>query len=365
MMGTIHYVNDLRNATGWLGSAKWAFSTRRVQRDDAHFASADAMANARPGDLLLARIEQIGQHKRVQLAEGRHSDLYPGDLIVLTCGARYAPDQFEGQPELDERLVDMLASGGVAGRMRERHQKTSQPTKLAPIGLLLDADGRVLNIQKYALPERACDGGLCTIVVVGASMNSGKTVATASLAHGLARAGHRVAAIKGTGTGAFGDFHSFVDAGAHFVADFTDAGMASTYQEPLERIEAGVRTLLAAAAAEDCSVAVVELADGVLQQEAAALLRHPGFRDLFDSVLLATPDALAAYGGQKVLHDMGLPVCGLTGTVTMSPLSSREAAQYTGLPVFRRDDLCDPARANSLLNTLLERRPHERLKATA
>lgn len=327
--------------------------------------SNDALATARPGDLLLARVEQVGQHKRVQLAEGRHSELYVGDLIVLACGARYAPDQFEGLAELDEQRVDMLASGGVAGVMRERHNKTSHPTRLVPMGLLLDLHGRVLNLQSYALPERNYEGGIQTIAVVGASMNSGKTVATASLAHGLVRAGHRVAAIKGTGTGAFGDFHSFVDAGAHFVADFTDAGMATTYLESLERIEAGVRTLLASAEEAGCNVAIVELADGVLQQEAAALLRHPSFQQLFDSVLLATPDALAAYGGQKILKDMGMPICALTGTVTMSPLSCREAAQYTGLRVMRRDELCDPVKANGLLSSLGQPMQDDDLRATA
>lgn len=57
MMGTIHHVNDLRNATGWLNNAKWAFSTRRVWREEARFVSNDALATARPGDLLLARVE--------------------------------------------------------------------------------------------------------------------------------------------------------------------------------------------------------------------------------------------------------------------------------------------------------------------
>ncbi|WVJ71404.1 hypothetical protein FLP41_03630 (plasmid) [Paracoccus marcusii] len=64
-------------------------------------------------------------------------------------------------------------------------------------------------------------------------MNSGKTLATAQLALGLRRAGYRVAALKGTGTGAFGDLNEYADTGAHLVADFTDAGMVTTYQEPL------------------------------------------------------------------------------------------------------------------------------------
>ena len=101
-------------------------------------------------------------------------------------------------------------------------------------------------------------------------MNSGKTTAVASLAHGLSAAGHRVAAIKATGTGAFGDFNAFVDTGARYVADFTDAGMVSTYLQPLDRIEAGLDTLLALV----CSLVddgAFDLATGV-----RALTRGPG-----------------------------------------------------------------------------------------
>ena len=51
----------------------------------------------------------------------------------------------------------------------------------------------------------------------------------ASIVRGLTAAGYRVAAGKVTGTGAGGDFHMFVDAGATRVLDFTDFGFSSTY----------------------------------------------------------------------------------------------------------------------------------------
>jgi hypothetical protein len=48
----------------------------------------------RAGDLVFGEIIKIGQHKSIQLAQGRASQAYPGDLVVLACGDRYAPDQF-------------------------------------------------------------------------------------------------------------------------------------------------------------------------------------------------------------------------------------------------------------------------------
>ncbi len=344
-----------------LTRAKWAFSTRRVQREDAVCLS-DTLADATSGDLVLGRVERIGAHKRIQLAEGRPSTLYAGDLVVLACGDRYAPDQFEGLAELDPNGADMLAGGGVLGRMRHRHARMSAPTRVVPLGLLTNASGSVINLAHYALNPAPRPDSLTVICAVGASMNSGKTTAVASLAHGLSRAGHWVAAIKGTGTGAFGDYNAFVDTGASYVADFTDAGMVSTYRQPLDRIVAGLDTLLAHAASEGCEVAVVELADGVFQKETADLLKNPRIRDSFAGVIFAAPDALAAAGGCAALRGMGVEPAALTGMVSCSPLGATEAETATGVRVISRETLCDPAHANALLAELLAAR-HSRTAA--
>ncbi|MGF1639988.1 MAG: hypothetical protein ACFCUO_03480 [Rhodospirillales bacterium] len=327
---------------------KWAFTTRRVDRGDAVRLVADVAAAA-PGDLVVGRIDRIGWQKAVQLAEGRASTLYEGDMVVLACGARYAPDQFEGIAEIGAEGADMLAAGGVLGRVRQRHERMSAPTRVIPLGLLADGNGRVLNLDAYAMPTTPRPAELPSIVVVGASMNAGKTTATASLARGLGRAGYRVAAIKATGTGAFGDFNAFRDAGATFVADFTDTGMASTYLQPLPRIAAALDTLLGQAACAGCEVAVVELADGVFQAETAALLRDPAIRTTFGGVLFAAPDALAGAGGCHALQTLGIRPVALTGKLSCSPLGAAEAEIATGIPVLTRDALCDPAVATSLL----------------
>jgi hypothetical protein len=337
-----------------LNRAKWAFSTRRVARADV-VALDDDLSQAVSGDLVLARVERIGSHKRVQLAEGRPSALYVGDLVVLACGDRYASDQFEGIAKLDPEGADMLAGGGVLGQMRQRHARMASPTRLIPLGLLADVQGKVINLDRYALEPQPVPNKMTVIAVVGAAMNSGKTTAMASLAHGLSRAGHRVAALKVTGTGAFGDFNAYTDAGAHHVADFVDAGMVSTYRQPVERIEAGMDTLLAHAAAAGCSVALIELADGVLQKETAKLLEQPHRRQGFDAVIFAAPDPLAAVGGVTALRAIGIEPALITGMVSCSPLGIEEAESATGVPVLTRAALCDAAYASALL-AQIERR---------
>lgn len=331
-----------------LARAKWAFSSRRVLRKDAAVLS-DDLERASSGDLVLGRVEQIGSHKRLQLVQGRFSELYVGDLVVLACGDRYASDQFEGIAELDPKGADLLAGGGVIGRMRHCHAHMASPTQIVPLGLLADAGGRVVNLRRYALRDVAPPPDMTVICVVGSAMNSGKTTAVASLTHGLGRAGHQVAAIKATGTGAFGDFNAYVDAGARYVADFTDVGMVSTYRQPLARIEAGLNTLLAHAAANGCEHAIVELADGIFQKETAGLLGKLHLLDGFAGVVLAASDALAAAGGSAALRSIGIEASALTGIVSSSPLGSLEALSATGLPVLTCEALCDPAQASALL----------------
>ncbi|MEL6265719.1 MAG: DUF1611 domain-containing protein [Pseudomonadota bacterium] len=327
--------------------AKWAFTTRRVERAAAVGLDRN-VSRARAGDLVLARVERIGSHRRLQLASGRPSELYPGDLVVLACGARYAPDQFEGIATLDPAGADLLAGGGVLGTMRAANARMARPTRLTPVGLLRGRGGRVLRLADFALAPRPRPAGMTVIAGVGAAMNAGKTTAVACLANGLGRAGHGVAALKVTGTGAFGDYNAYLDAGAAHVADFVDAGMASTYREPRARIVAAMDTLLAHAAAAGCDIAVVELADGIFQRETAELLADPAVRARFDGVIYAARDGASAAGGVAVLRGHGIEPAVLTGLVAASPLGAAEATAATGIAVTGREALMDPAFAGAL-----------------
>ncbi|PTQ74606.1 DUF1611 domain-containing protein [Celeribacter persicus] len=331
--------------TSQLDSAKWSFSTRRVDRTqicdlDTRF------AEARAGDLILAQVDQIGQHRRIQLPSGRPSDLFPGDLVVLACGARYAPDQFEGIAEIAPDGADMLAGGGCIGRMTARNERIKPATRLLPKGRLLGQNGVPVNLSQFALPDPARPSEIPVIAVLGTAMNSGKTLATAQLALGLRRAGWKTAAIKATGTGAFGDYNEYSDTGAHYVGDFTDAGMVTTYLEELPRIRNGIDRLLGEAQRRDCEIAVMEVADGLFQRETAQLIADPWFQSRISGLVFACGDAVAAAGGVAELARLGLAPDLLTGMLSCSPMASREAETATGIPVLRKSDLSDPAEAN-------------------
>lgn len=326
---------------------KWCFSARRIDPALAKGLNED-LAGTKPGDMILGRVINIGNHARIQLPSGRPATLYPGDLVALPCGARYAPDQFEGVAEIDPTGCDLLAGGGCLGRMRQRNERIKPPTKIQPLGRITGPNGDVLNTRDFALPERVETRSLPAICVVGTSMNSGKTTAAVALSHGLTRAGWRVGALKVTGTGSFGDFNQLVDSGAAFVADFSDAGMATTYLEPMERVIGGIDMLLAESAGHGCDIAVVEFADGIFQRETAALLADKAVQARFGGFIFACGDAVAAAGGVLRLSELGIRPVALTGMLSCSPMAASEAEDATGVSVLTKSRLEDPAEANAI-----------------
>lgn len=334
--------------TGTIPSdTKWAFTTRRVNLADVAGLSKNFDA-AMPGDLVLGRITQIGQHKNIHLARGRASQTHVGDHVVMVLGDRYAPDQFEGFAEINPAGCDVVAAGGIIGRVVQAHDRMSAPTRIAPLGLLTDSEGDVINVVSYQLPRAFIPDDVTVLGVFGTSMNAGKTTAAAALAHGLLRAGHAVAAVKATGTGAIADYNTFADAGVP-VLDFTDAGMATTYRMPLERIECAFETLVGTAALRGARVVVVEFADGVFQRETHAVLAGSTIRERIDGFVFAAGDAAGAVGGVLTARTLGIEPFLLSGLLSCSPLGKREAQAALGIPILTRAQLLDPKVVSSVV----------------
>ncbi|MCP1335482.1 DUF1611 domain-containing protein [Futiania mangrovi] len=322
-----------------LKAAKRSYATRRID-----LARADGLLSGdacpRPGDLVLARIVQLGHHKRIESPEGRRAELYIGDEVLLCYGARYASDQFEALVPGDLGPCEMVAGGGIAARAISRHSATRAPTRIEPLGLVADRAKRVLNLADHALGTCRTDRrSPYTIAVLGTSMNAGKTTTAAALVRGLAAQGFRPGAVKVTGTGAGGDRWALVDAGASPVLDFTDFGHASTYRVPVGETASILRRAHAHLAAAGCDVAVVEIADGLLFPETVGLIETPEARTLIDGVIVAAGDALGAVASVACLDRLGLPVLAVAGKLTSSPLAMREAAAALFHPIVPLDAL--------------------------
>lgn len=327
--------------------AKRGFTTRHARDADMDTLIVADRA-PRSGDLVLARIDAVGQHAWLESPGGRHQTLFVGDEVLLAYGNRYAPDYFEAIVPERPSPCHLAAAGGVAGRVIGAKRGLKEPTKITPIAFVGDREGRVLNLARWILSPPRTTRRLPTVAVVGTSMNAGKTTSAAWLTRGLTRSGLRVGAAKVTGTGAGKDLWLMSDAGADTVLDFTDAGHPSTYgltAEAVERILIHLTDLLGQA---ERDAIVLEIADGIYEPETAALLAGSIFHERVDAVLFAAGDAAGAAAGVAAIQATGMTVSGVSGVLTSSPLAVREARMAVGLPVFDLETLGDAAIAGIL-----------------
>lgn len=339
------------------GSYTTRFVDERLAADPTAFhLIAGADVSPRPGDVVLARVGEIRQHRRVETPDSRKAILFPGALILLAYGHRYAADQFLAHvpPTLDH--CHLVAAGGIAGVVTHTHDRVDEPTLIEPLGLLATRDG-VVSIADAAPLSNPLDATPRTdrprvIAVLGTSMNSGKSTVAACLVNGLSAEGHRVGAGKITGTGAGNDRMHYHDAGAHAVLDFTDFGYATTFRLEFADIRALTLNMIHALADTGADTVIVEIADGVYQEETARLLRDATFRASVDAIVFAATDALGARAGVAELLDAHLPVTAAAGVMTASPLATAEASIVLGelgVPVVGTYDLTDPAVARGVL----------------
>ncbi len=322
-----------------IARAKFAYATRHLPHD---LVAGMTAGVPRAGDLVLARVERIGHHTRLELPSGRRAHLHPGDEVVVSMGNRYAPDQFEGLVPKDLGPCQLVAAGGIAAMVECQHQQAKNATRIQPLGLLVDATGACLNLDRFALTAGTSTPRPLTLAVAGTSMNAGKTTTVAHLVRGLTRSGLRVGAAKITGTGSGGDAWTMLDAGAETVVDFTDAGHASTYLLESQELERIAERLTSHLAAQGCEVVVIEIADGLYQRETAALLQSRSFRSRVDGMLFAGSDAMGTVAGVSWLQQHGWLMLGVSGKLTTSPLAVRETSQALDIPILDIETLGNP-----------------------
>lgn len=320
-----------------LAGAKWSYVTRRVADREASRVGGTTR-DPRMGDLVAATVLSVGAHQFLEDVHGRRVRLYPGDVVIGAFGNRYATDFYEGYLPT-EAVAHLLTAGGLIGAVASAHTRLGPPTELGILGPVTNHADTPLSLEDFTMPlSPPASAGLGTMVVLGTSMNAGKTTAAAAMVRGWARAGLRAGAGKVTGSGSGKDRWAYVDAGAAVVADFLDFGMPSTFGYPLERLQ---NTMIAIrdTLAEQADAVVLEIADGLLQHETRELTASVS--RLGDGVVLAAADALGAVAGLEILRELDAPVRAVSGLVTASPLASREVASATGITVLTPAELAD------------------------
>lgn len=336
-----------------LHKAKQSYVTRHLPLSACH--ALVPMQGANLGDLLLARVKRIRQHARIELLDGRRANLFVGDELILVAGNRYATDQFEATLPAGN-AAHLVAGGGIAAQVVSRHVQIKPATEIEIIGMLADEHRQVLNLSRFtslgAAPSETKRGAMRTLLVVGTGMNSGKTTLASALVSTLSRQACRVVAAKLTGTGSGPDVWRFRDAGAIAALDFTDAGLPGTWQQPTELLIRITKQIVQAACEHEAGYLVLELADGILQQETYALLADREFQSLCDACFVAADCAPGALLLVQQLSSWKLPVLAISGTLTRAPLLMEEVCSRTGLPCLTMDQIFDIGTINVALGEL-------------
>ena len=303
-----------------------------------------------PHDVLVAQVVQIGRHTGLELDTGRKAKFFPGDILGLVFGHRYATRQFLGDvpPLMD--YYHILSQGGVCGRVLSAPPKFSEPTLVRPLGYWSVEADRVANLRDFTLQPVPNEQRPHTILVVGSSMDAGKSTTAASLIRGLCQAGMTVHAGKITGTACVKDLLLMADCGAAQTLDFSQVGYASTSQESRESIEHLCRTMVTHLSAEEPDYLVLEVADGINQRETRFVLDVFTRRGWLDDLVLAVHDALAAPTCIHLLQEgWGWEPTLVSGVATISPLSSHELRALCNVPCFSSNELAE-GRALHLLD---------------
>ncbi|AKK10928.1 malic enzyme protein [Corynebacterium uterequi] len=307
-----------------------------------------------PGDIVIAKVTEIRNHRRVETEVSRKAILYREALVALAYGNRYAADQFLAHVPDSLENCHLVAAGGIAGTVTEVHSKLAGPTSIEPLGLLATDDG-VVNLIQDAPLKNLPVGEVAferpeVRAILGTSMNSGKSTVMSCTVNGLTKSGLKVGAGKITGTGAGNDRMHYFDAGAHEVVDFTDFGYGTTFKLDFEAIRALTLNMIEVLGRNN-DIVLVEIADGVYQEETARLLRDELFHSSVDTVAFAAVDALGARAGVHELLDAGLNVSCASGVLTSSPLATAEAAAVlrpVGVPVIGTFELTQPEVATGI-----------------
>lgn len=293
------------------------------------------------GEVALFEILEIGKHQSIQSDSKRLITLIEGDYILGAFANRYATAQFEGYvPDKPTEILDILGAGGAIGIVKTKNAALDhiEPTKLRLIGYATDDTGEIINTIYYKSKCSKFSGKVPNnakvILSVGSTMDSGKTTTAAFLARGLKTTGKKVAFIKLTGTCYTKDKDLVYDCGADISIDFINAGYPSTYMCSKEDLLNLYQTLLDQLAPENPDYIVMEIADGLVQQETEFLLRDKTFMATIDKILFSGGDSLAAFYGISFLAELGLKPSIISGKLTMSPLLIQEVQSRCNIPVL-------------------------------
>jgi hypothetical protein len=230
--------------------------------------------------------------------------------------------------------LHLLTTSGLIGTVTCRNRNVGHPTTVKFVGYLADSHSNRINtkrllIQPPAQPGRSPD----LVLVVGTGMSTGKTTVMRKILRSMATSGVRVAGCKLTGTASPRDLYEMKGTGAVLATDFSDYGFPSTYGESLDDLIRLMDLMGAACGRAGAEIAMIEIADGLLQPETQMLLESDEIRRRVRGVVVAGECSSSLLFATEYLRKIGHEVWAVSGLITNSPLFVREFTDRSSIVV--------------------------------
>ena len=290
--------------------------------------SAVPHANWQIGDYVVGEVTgEASELYRIEDTSGVMVPVSRGDRVVGALGVRAATLEGVGsyRDVVGDRMQAMT-NAGLFGAFTSLSKYMGRPISLRYLGHVIRR-GRPSRMQDFALatePFRFC---VPTILLIGTSMSSGKTMTGSMAVAALTQAGLTVTGAKLTGAGRYRDILSFRRHGARHIFDFVDAGLPSTIL-PEADFRSALRHLLARIDADRPDYLVAEAGASPLEPyNGAAAIELLG-----DNVVCSYLCASDPYAVVGVMEAFGFEPDIVAGPATNTTAGMDLVRKLTGLP---------------------------------
>ncbi|RFA29249.1 hypothetical protein CAI21_10835 [Alkalilimnicola ehrlichii] len=279
------------------------------------------------GHYVVVRITRPSGRPDIELANGRMSELMPGDTVVGALGVRHATLESVGDWRAVgvDREMDLLTAGGLLGRVTSCSPFAGPITRGDYLGHVV-AGGAPVSMGDFVQQHEPKPLAMPVVLIIGTSMSAGKTLSARLIVRRLRELGRVPVAAKFTGAGRYRDILSMADAGAEAVFDFVDVGLPSTVCSDAE-YRAAFEQLSARIAATRADVLVAEAGASPLEPYQGALA-VAGLVPTLCFTVLAASDPYAVLG---VTQAFKLKPDVVTGPATNTLAGEELIKKLTGL----------------------------------
>ncbi len=282
---------------------------------------------------------------RIEGRDGRHVEVVLGDRIVGALGRRAATLSAVGDWRGigADGAMDLLTAAGLMARATSVSWQTPPLMKLAYRGHVV-RNGAKVAMKDFVHPPDAAAYDRPTILIIGTSMEAGKTTSAKVIIRRLGAAGLRLVGTKLTGAGRYRDILAMRDAGADAVYDFVDGGLPSSVCPRPEYLDA-LTSVLAMVSAEKPDAVVVEAGASPLEPYNGATLMAEIGQHVRCTVLCAS-DPYAVVG---VVQGFGIVPDIVAGVAADTTAGVELIRRLTGLEALDLRDGRSHARLEEIL----------------